>query len=343
MRNLLRRLIVASCAGLALTTAAGAALAQTDQWNALFDRIIRLEHEVRDMKAGGAGPLMAAGQAPAGDAAYRLSAVEEQLRQLIGEVQNLRRAQYEMELRLQQLDGRQKSGQLPPTVFDRQPVAQAQPPQATDTDLSPSYDLSQYDSQEIAGLGAETDVSIEVHRAPGPQVLGTITANQLHGQGQVAQPGLGDQQSATLVPEAVERAPLDGTQVPQTGGSAEGLYQGAYESLLGRRFGAAEANFKLFIDRHGDHPLAGDAQYWLGETYYTQGDYKQAAQAFLKGYRAYPQGRKAPDSLFKLALSLQQLGQKPQACSAFAEVAKEYPTAATIRNEAIKEMKRAGC
>lgn len=343
MRNPIRRLIIAGCAGLALTTMAGAAAAQTDQWNALFDRIIRLEHEVRDLKAGGAGPLMTAGQAATGDAAYRLTAVEEQLRQLIGEVQNLRRAQYEIELRLQQLDGRQKSGQLPQTVFDQQPLAQAQRPQAADGDMAASYDLSQYDTREIAGLGAENDVSVEIQRAPGPQVLGTITADQLYGQGQVAQPGLNEQQNATLLPEAVEQAPLDDTLVPQTGGSAEGLYQGAYESLLGRRFGAAEANFKLFIDRHGDHPLAGDAQYWLGETYYTQGDYKQAAQAFLKGYRTYPKGRKAPDSLFKLALSLQQLGQKPQACSAFAEVAKEYPTAANIRNEAIKEMKRAGC
>jgi tol-pal system protein YbgF len=99
----------------------------------------------------------------------------------------------------------------------------------------------------------------------------------------------------------------------------------------------------MFVDRHRDHPLASDAQYWLGETYYVQGDYKQAAQSFLKGYRDYPDGRKAPDTLFKLALSLQQLEQTSQACSTFAEVAKKYPTAANVRNEALKEMQRAGC
>jgi tol-pal system protein YbgF len=99
----------------------------------------------------------------------------------------------------------------------------------------------------------------------------------------------------------------------------------------------------MFVDRHRDHPLASDAHFWLGETYYVQGDYKQAAQSFLKGYRDYPDGRKAPDTLFKLALSLQQLEQTSQACSTFAEVAKKYPTAANVRNEALKEMQRAGC
>jgi tol-pal system protein YbgF len=158
----------------------------------------------------------------------------------------------------------------------------------------------------------------------------------------------------------VERAALDGNPLPSpgssvgerraqgagagsTGGTAERLYESAYESLLGRRFGAAEGSFKMFLDRHRDHPLAGDAHYWLGETYYVQGDYKQAAQSFLEGYRGFPEGRKAPETLFKLAQSLQQLDQKPQACSTFAEVAKNYPTAANVRNEALKEMQRAGC
>ena len=40
---------------LALAILAGPqqASAQSDQWDALFDRIIRLEHEVKEMRAGG--------------------------------------------------------------------------------------------------------------------------------------------------------------------------------------------------------------------------------------------------------------------------------------------------
>jgi tol-pal system protein YbgF len=174
-------------------------------------------------------------------------------------------------------------------------------------------------------------------------VLGTLSGTQLYEPGQLPRTGVAGDSGASLVPETVERAALDGSALPSAGGSADGLYESAYESLLGRRFGAAEGSFKLFLDRHGDHPLAGDAHYWLGETYYVQGDYKQAAQSFLKGYRGYPEGRKAPETLFKLGLSLQQLQQKPQACSTFAEVAKNYPTAANVRNEALKEMQRAGC
>jgi TolA-binding protein len=42
-------------------------------------------------------------------------------------------------------------------------------------------------------------------------------------------------------------------------------------------------------------------------------------------------------------MSLDKLGQRKQACGAYAEVSKRYPNAAEARDLAIKEMKRAGC
>jgi len=97
------------------------------------------------------------------------------------------------------------------------------------------------------------------------------------------------------------------------------------------------------MQKYGDNSLAGNAQYWLGETYYVQGDYRQAAQSFLKGYREYPKGRKAADSLLKLGLSLNRLGQKEQACAAFGQLGGQFPKAAEARKRAQTEAKRAGC
>ena len=105
----------------------------------------------------------------------------------------------------------------------------------------------------------------------------------------------------------------------------------------------AEAGFKQFITTNPKHPSASKAQYWLGETYYVQGRYKQAAQSFLAGYRTYPKGARAPESLLKLGMSLNKLGQKKQACGAYQEVRRSYPSAGKTTKQAARESKRAGC
>ena len=87
-----------------------------------------------------------------------------------------------------------------------------------------------------------------------------------------------------------------------------------------------------------------NAQYWLGETYYVRGQYKNAADAFLKGYKKYKSGEKAPDTLLKLGMSLAELGQKDAACSTFNELKTKYPRAPEhIGEEAKAWRKKAGC
>jgi tol-pal system protein YbgF len=113
--------------------------------------------------------------------------------------------------------------------------------------------------------------------------------------------------------------------------------------LLRRQFGNAESGFQSFLDKYRDHSLAGNAQYWLGETYYVQGDYKTAAKSFLTGYQEFPKSRKAADSLLKLGLSLNRLGQKEQACAAYSAVGEKFPKATEARKRAQNELKRAGC
>ena len=125
--------------------------------------------------------------------------------------------------------------------------------------------------------------------------------------------------------------------------SPEALYERSNESLLRRQFGDAEAGFSTFLSKYPDHSLAGSAQYWLGETFYAQGDFKRAAQTFLQGYKNYPKSRRAPDSLLKLGLSLRKLDQQEQACAALASVGTEFPRAVEAKKRAQAELKRAGC
>ena len=127
-------------------------------------------------------------------------------------------------------------------------------------------------------------------------------------------------------------------------GNPKQLYETAYGYLLQQDYGAAEAAFDDFLKRYPSDSLAGNAQYWLGESFFVRGQYKQAAGAFLKGYQTYAKGSKAPDSLLKLAMSLERLGQKDAACSSFGELSSKFPTApAHIKSKAQSERQRLGC
>jgi tol-pal system protein YbgF len=126
--------------------------------------------------------------------------------------------------------------------------------------------------------------------------------------------------------------------------SPKQLYETAYGYLLQRDYGAAEAAFDAFLKHHPNDPLAGNAQYWLGESLYVRGQYRAAAGAFLKGYQSYSHSAKAPESLLKLAMSLQRLGQKDAACSSYGELSAKFPNAPPhVKASAQLERQRAGC
>lgn len=129
-----------------------------------------------------------------------------------------------------------------------------------------------------------------------------------------------------------------------SGDNPKQLYESAYGYLLQKDYGAAEAAFDDFLKKFPSDALAGNAQYWLGESHFVRGQYKAAAGAFLKGYQTYAQSAKAPDSLLKLAMSLDRLGQKDAACSSYAELSTKFPNApASIKSRATSERARVGC
>ncbi|MEZ5844236.1 MAG: tol-pal system protein YbgF [Hyphomicrobiaceae bacterium] len=153
-------------------------------------------------------------------------------------------------------------------------------------------------------------------------------------------PGSG--QPAPADTAAARSAPVR-TSLPPTQ-SPKDSYETAYGYLLQQNYGAAETAFAEFVERHPKHALAGNAQYWLGETFFVRGDYKAAASAFLKGFQSYGQGNKAPESLLKLAISLDRLGERESACATFGEFSARFPRAPQhVMAKAETERRRAGC
>lgn len=126
--------------------------------------------------------------------------------------------------------------------------------------------------------------------------------------------------------------------------TADEIYQAGLEAIKANNYDAAEQNFDSVLRRFPKDKLAGNAQYWLGEVYYGRKNYKDAAVAFAKAYKQYKDGPKGPDSLFKLGMSMNEMGKKAEACTAFMGMNAEFPKAEErIKTKAAEEAKKLNC
>ncbi len=128
-------------------------------------------------------------------------------------------------------------------------------------------------------------------------------------------------------------------------GNADSIYEKAFKSVKDMEYSKAEEGFIIFLEQYPNHPLSPNSQYWLGETYYVRGNYKQAAKAFAKGYQQFPDSAKAQDSLLKLSLSLAALGKKKDACLTLEQLKKEGESNPNhpIQKRVLIEMKKFSC
>jgi tol-pal system protein YbgF len=106
----------------------------------------------------------------------------------------------------------------------------------------------------------------------------------------------------------------------------------------------AEAGYKEFLQRYPTSRLASEATFNLGDVYARRGRHREAAEQFLKVTTDFSKASQAPQSLHRLGQSLERLGAKEQACAAWSEVPRKYPSASqSVRAAAERDIKRASC
>ena len=109
-------------------------------------------------------------------------------------------------------------------------------------------------------------------------------------------------------------------------------------------YDTAELALREFVDNNSEHELAGNAQYWYGETFRVRQLYQDAATAYLDGYQKYPKSNKAPVNLLKLGVMLVQIGEKEQGCSMILGIKTQYPKAnQSVIQKAEYEKKKFNC
>ena len=209
------------------------------------------------------------------------------------------------------------------------------------TKLQSDNQLRFQDLENLKSTQAESGTSKEEKRLPGsdePKDLGGVSDDAVASIEQVQKTqSIGS--TNTVVVETTQRAEKI---LPEA--SAGEQYDFAISFIKVGDYETAEFALREFIDSNPKHQLAGNAQYWYGETFRVRQLYQDAATAYLDGYQKYPKSDKAPVNLLKLGVMLVQIGEKEQGCSMIMGVKQQYPEAKqSIIQKADYEKKKFNC
>ncbi|MCK5534817.1 tol-pal system protein YbgF [bacterium] len=103
------------------------------------------------------------------------------------------------------------------------------------------------------------------------------------------------------------------------------LYQAAYDDYVKRNYALALTGFQQYLKQYPQGELSSGSQYWVGECYYSQGDFKNAASEFGKVIARYPKSNKLLAAKLKKAYSLVQLDKRKEAIALFGEIIDQSP------------------
>ncbi len=295
-------------------------------------------------------------KAQSGDAAYRVSVLEEQVRQLNGRIEELtfqllelqerlRRQNEDNEFRFQELE--EKKGSLDDGTTDNiasndDGDAGLEKPQPSDPEPvfnTESDGNTQTVETEITTAPPSID-GVELFQGesgldPNPSgSLGTILFDE---NGNIIDTTIGKPLDLTSLPKAGEEA----DNLPQ---DADGLFDLGFEHVQIGRYQDAEIALVKFSENFSDHPRMPEARFWLGESYLARSQFKQAAEVYLDAQRKWPNSKFGAQTLLKLGVSVAGLNQRELACATFAKVLQKYPNSSrVIRRNVAYEQNAARC
>src|SRR5262249_26573016 len=255
--------------------------------------------------------LLASASVPAQDNSVAANQ-EVRIEQLEGQIRTLNGQLEQMNFRVQQMTDRvdklvadvdfrlrQMEGGAPPTTTGEQGTTSAPPQTPTNAPEQPAMPENNNAGESWNQSGGGT-----VPQGSGqPRTLGTMSQSQYDAQQQQLNQNA-DAAAASAAAGQAGNAPTGTNEQTATsnqpyalpGANADEQYQYAFDLMRQTKYAEAEQALSSFVDQYPDHPLAGNASYWLGETYYVRKDYNNAALTFAQTFQKYPQSGKAPQA-----------------------------------------------
>jgi len=102
-------------------------------------------------------------------------------------------------------------------------------------------------------------------------------------------------------------------------------YMKAFGIYGANKYPEAIEAFSTFIKNYPESDFSGNAQYWIGECYYTQSNLPQALESFKKVIEKYPKSNKVPDAMLKMAYTLYAMKEPEKAKATLESLVAKYP------------------
>jgi tol-pal system protein YbgF len=118
--------------------------------------------------------------------------------------------------------------------------------------------------------------------------------------------------------------------------SADVLYSHGLRDINGKHYDLAAQEFQDYLKYYNDTDLASNAQFYLGEIAFMQGDYQQALDAYNKVVENYPKSFKTASSRMRKGFCFAELGQKAAAIRELRTVVRQYPGTDEAKRSAAK-------
>ncbi len=129
------------------------------------------------------------------------------------------------------------------------------------------------------------------------------------------------------VPGAQPGSPKSDTAKPTpdtVGLVADKLYNTAYLDFTRGKYDVAISEFRRYLAAFSPSDNADNAQYWIGECFYSLGKLDSAETGFRQVLVDFPKGNKVPAAEYKLGLVYLAQNRKPEAANQLRRVVKEY-------------------
>lgn len=125
------------------------------------------------------------------------------------------------------------------------------------------------------------------------------------------------------IPQAEHRLAIeDSGNLSQDPGE---IYNRAMDFMKNGKIEEAERAFADFIVKFPQSDLADNAQYWIGECFYSQKNFQEAKDGFQAVAEHFPFGNKVPDAVYKEALCAGALGKTEERTTLLKQLVENYP------------------
>jgi tol-pal system protein YbgF len=118
--------------------------------------------------------------------------------------------------------------------------------------------------------------------------------------------------------------------------SADVLYSNGLRDINGKHYDLASQEFQDYIKYYGDTDLASNAQFYLGEIAFMQGQFQQALDAYNRVIENFPKSFKLASARMRKGYCLAELGQKAAAIRELRTVIRQYPGTDEAKRSAAK-------